>query len=172
MKQAVAGLHAGIIRMPFERRPVPEPTLRAENGDLPRTWAASVDPAAERPGVPIKRPTIPPRPYTRTVFIGRRYARDEGLTNVWTEAVLRAFFHRDEDSGRSRSSGASPAKWGLARGPSRRRCRQPPARGATTTNGRWRCGSAFQAVPTALIGKRLVQGMRTEIRQANVNLLN
>ncbi|HEX7381053.1 MAG TPA: DsbA family protein [Nevskiaceae bacterium] len=179
VKQAVAGLHARLIWMPFELRPFPEPTLRPEDDYLTRTWAASVYPAAQRLGVPIRLPTISPQPYTRTAFIGMQYARDEGLANAYTEAVLRAFFQRNLDVGDVAVLKRIASEVGLDATALEVALSSPAyaRRHDDELSLAHRIG--IQAVPTTLIGKRLVQGMGTDVEglkdailTADVNLLN
>lgn len=84
---------------PFELRPEPNPTLRPEDDYLPRVWAKSVYPMADRLGVPIVLPKVSPQPYTHTAFEGFHYADERGRGNDYNVAVFRAFFRAERDIG-------------------------------------------------------------------------
>lgn len=84
---------------PYELRPAPNPTLRPEDDYLPRVWAQSVYPMAQRLGIPITLPSISPQPYTHTAFEGYQYAREHGVGTQYHSAVLRAFFQQDKNIG-------------------------------------------------------------------------
>ncbi len=60
LKEAVQGRDVEVERMPFELRPAPNPTLRPEGQYLQQAWRNSVYPMAERMGVEIRLPRVPP----------------------------------------------------------------------------------------------------------------
>ena len=99
IEKAIEGLNVELEWMPFELRPYPTPTLKPEDEYLPRVWAASVYPMAERLGVPIKLPTVSPQPYTRKAFLGLQYAKQQGKGNEYATAVMRAFFQQNQNIG-------------------------------------------------------------------------
>lgn len=177
-RQAMQGLNTRLIWMPFELRPYPVPTLRPEDDYLARTWDASVYPTAKRLGVDIRLPSVSPQPYTRTAFIGMQYAMDMGVGDEYTEAVLRAFFQRDEDVGSVKTLariagevGLNPQEYLAALDSDAYARRHDAALDLARQIG-------IQAVPTTLVGDQLISGMtdvgrmRAAIRNARTNLLN
>lgn len=84
---------------PFELRPDPVPTLRPEDEYLPRVWAASVYPMAERLGFDITLPTVSPQPRTEKAFMVFQLAEQQGLAEEYTEAMFKAFFQQDRNIG-------------------------------------------------------------------------
>ena len=86
--------------MPYELRPYPAPTLRAEGSYLQNAWRTSVYPMAARMGVDIKLPTVSPQPYTRLAFEGLEFAKENGRAEAYNSAVMRGFFQRDLDIGK------------------------------------------------------------------------
>src|SRR3954451_20746852 len=85
--------------MPFELRPYPIPTLRADGQYLQNAWRKSVYPLAVRLGVEIRLPQVSPQPYTRRAFEGLEFAKDHGTGDTYNSEVMRAFFQRSEDIG-------------------------------------------------------------------------
>src|ERR1700745_1792186 len=85
--------------MPFELRPEPHPTLRAEADYPQRPGAQSVHPIARRMGVPITLPPVSPQPHTHLAFEGFQYAREHGKSNEYNRRVLAAFFVDGQDVG-------------------------------------------------------------------------
>ena len=47
----------------------------------------------------IKLPTVSPQPYTRAAFLGLQYAAQHGKASAYVDAVLRAFFQKNQDIG-------------------------------------------------------------------------
>jgi predicted DsbA family dithiol-disulfide isomerase len=97
--QATAGKDVVVRWRPFELRPEPNPTLRPEDEYLPRVWAKSVYPMADRLGVPIVLPKVSPQPYTHTAFEGFRYAEQHGRGDEYNAAIFKAFFRAERDIG-------------------------------------------------------------------------
>jgi predicted DsbA family dithiol-disulfide isomerase len=88
--------------MPFELRPEPTPTLRADGDYLQQAWKKSVYPMAERFGVEMHLPKVSPQPHTRLAHEGMLFARQHGgddKANAYNDAVFRAFFVNSEDIG-------------------------------------------------------------------------
>ncbi|WP_248580434.1 DsbA family protein [Nocardioides sp. InS609-2] len=84
---------------PFELRPDPVPTLRAEDDYLPRIWRRSVYPMARRIGVDIALPTMSPQPRTAKAFAVLQLAQEQGLAREYSTAMFRAFFQQDRNIG-------------------------------------------------------------------------
>lgn len=84
---------------PFELRPDPVPTLRPEDEYLPRVWAKSVYPMANRVGIDIKLPDISPQPRTEKAFTVLQLAEESGLAEEYSAAMFRAFFQENRDIG-------------------------------------------------------------------------
>jgi len=85
--------------MPFELRPVPQPTLRPEGEYLERAWRESVYPMAERIGIPIVLPRISPQPHTGLAFEGYQYALNHGQGQAYTHRMFTAFFQEERNIG-------------------------------------------------------------------------
>jgi len=95
IKDALKGLDARVVYLPFELRPFPTPTLRPEGDYIQAAWRTSVQPTADRHGVPIRLPSTSPQPHTRKAFIGMQFAAEHHLGAEYAEAVLSAFFQQD-----------------------------------------------------------------------------
>jgi predicted DsbA family dithiol-disulfide isomerase len=88
--------------MPFELRPEPTPTLRADGDYLQNAWKTSVYPMAERFGVEMHLPQVSPQPHTRLAHEGMLFARQHGgddKANAYNDAIFRAFFVESQDIG-------------------------------------------------------------------------
>ncbi len=99
IRQAAEGKDVLVRWRPFELRPEPNPTLRPEDDYLPRVWAQSVYPMADRLGVPIVLPKVSPQPYTHTAFEGFRFADEHGRGDDYNAAVFTAFFQAERNIG-------------------------------------------------------------------------
>ena len=97
--EAIKGKDVEVEWMPFELRPLPQPTLKPEENYLQSVWRQSVYPLAEKMGVEIKLPSISPQPYTHLAFEGYQYAKEHGKANEYNDRILRAFFQEDQDIG-------------------------------------------------------------------------
>ena len=64
LKQATEGITAQIESMPFELHPAPTPKRKPEDNYLQTAWKRRSYPIAEKLGVSMKLPTVPPYPYT------------------------------------------------------------------------------------------------------------
>lgn len=81
--------------MPFELRPEPTPTLKADGDYLQKAWRDSIYPLATKMGVEIRLPKVSPQPYTRLAHEGMLFARQKGgdaVADAYNDAVFRAFF--------------------------------------------------------------------------------
>jgi predicted DsbA family dithiol-disulfide isomerase len=88
--------------MPFELRPEPTPTLRADSDYLEKAWKNSVYPMAERFGVEMRLPNVSPQPHTRLAHEGMLFARQHGgddKANAYNDAIFQAFFVDSKDIG-------------------------------------------------------------------------
>lgn len=85
--------------MPFELRPEPTPTLKPEGEYLQTTWQNSVYPMAEQLGIEIVLPDVSPQPYTHLAFEGYQYAKEHGLGEKYTDRMFRAFFQEELNIG-------------------------------------------------------------------------
>ena len=88
-----------VIARPFELRPAPAPTLRPEDGYLPRVWRDSVYPMADRVGVPVRMPSISPQPRTEKAFLVLQLAQENGVADAYSQAMFEAFFQENRDIG-------------------------------------------------------------------------
>ncbi len=143
---------------PFELRPYPEPTLRADSDYLKRAWAKSVYPAAERMKVTMKQPTVDPQPHTRLAFEGMYFAAGQGKAGEYNTAVMQAFFQRSEDIGKL----AVLAKLAAGVGLPEAEFTEALESGAYTAKHKVLVEGARQfvnVVPTFIIGQQRVEGL-------------
>lgn len=148
--------------MPFELRPDPVPTLRPEDDYLPDAWKRSVYPSAARLGVAIRLPTVSPQPRTEKAFMILQLAKERGLGEAYSKAVLEAFFQQDRDIGQDDILVNVAASVGLGRdevmaalaSDDRRMQQRAAQRYARSTVG-------VQAVPSFRIGGQLIEGARS-----------
>jgi predicted DsbA family dithiol-disulfide isomerase len=85
--------------MPFELRPIPNPTLEPEGDYLKNAWADSIYPMAERMGVKMVLPKVSPQPHTHLAFEGFQYAKEQGKGNEYNHRMFTAFFQEEQDIG-------------------------------------------------------------------------
>ena len=146
--------------MPFELRPAPAPTLKPDGDYLQNAWKNSIYPLAAQLGVEIRLPTVSPQPYTNLAFQGLQYAREHGKGDDYNNAVFRAFFQQSRDIG-NLDVLTEIAKEVALNGEDFRSALQ---------NGTYRLAVekllqvahekvGVTAVPTMLIGRRVLQGL-------------
>lgn len=163
LKEAIDGKDVELEWMPFELRPYPNKTLKPEEHYLQSTWKQSVYPMAERMGVEIVLPDVSPQPYTHLAFEGYQYAKEHGKGNEYNDHMLRAFFQRGLDIGNLKVLTMLAGEVGLD---------QDEYRHALETR---KYKEAHQqaldhaynevditAVPTFIVGDRVVPGMRSK----------
>lgn len=85
--------------MPFELRPEPTPTLKPEEDYLQTTWKNSVYPMAAQMDIHIVLPKVSPQPYTHLAFEGYQFAKDKGMGEAYTHRMFTAFFQEEQDIG-------------------------------------------------------------------------
>ena len=100
LEEAIKEKDIEVEWLPFELRPLPQPTLKPEDDYLQTVWRQSVYPLARKMGVEIKLPSISPQPHTHLAFEGDQYARKHGKASEYNDRVLRAFFQEDQDIGK------------------------------------------------------------------------
>lgn len=98
LKAAIKEKDVEVEWMPFELRPLPQPTLKPEGDYLQTVWRQSVYPLAKQMGVEIKLPSISPQSFTHLAFEGYQYAREYSKANKYNDRILRAFFQEDQDT--------------------------------------------------------------------------
>lgn len=163
LKEAIDGKDVELEWMPFELRPYPNKTLKPEEHYLQSTWKQSVYPMAERMGVEIVLPDVSPQPYTHLAFEGYQYAKEHGKGNEYNDHMLRTFFQRGLDIGNLKVLTMLAGEVGLD---------QDEYRHALETR---KYKEAHQqalyhaynevditAVPTFIVGDRVVPGMRSK----------
>jgi len=64
LKEAIKEEDVEVEWLPFELRPLPQPTLKPEDDYLQTVWRQSVYPLARKMGVEIELPSISPQPHT------------------------------------------------------------------------------------------------------------
>ncbi len=85
--------------MPFELRPYPNPTLKLEEDYLQNAWINNVYPTAKRFGVNMVLPRVSPQPYTHLAFEGFQFAKEHGKANAYNHRIMKAFFQEEKDIG-------------------------------------------------------------------------
>lgn len=103
LERALAGIEnrdkVEIEWMPFELRPEPTPTLKPEEDYLQTTWQNSVYPMAKQLCIEIVLPNVSPQPYTHLAFEGYQFAKEQGLGEKYTDRMFRAFFQEELNIG-------------------------------------------------------------------------
>ncbi|PKV63178.1 DsbA family oxidoreductase [Pontibacter ramchanderi] len=149
--------------LPFELRPYPNPTLKPEGEYLQTTWENSVYPMAKQLGIPIVLPKVSPQPYTHLSFEGYQYAQEQGKGEAYTHRMFTAFFQEEQDIGDidvltklAGEVGLNEKEFRQALASRRyKEAHQKSLRHAYEEVG-------IQAVPTFIIGDKLVRGLLRE----------
>jgi predicted DsbA family dithiol-disulfide isomerase len=165
LQKALQGLEKNvqIEWVPFELRPYPTPTLKPEDDYLQNTWRDSVYPMAERLGVELVLPKVSPQPYTHLAFEGYQYALEQGKGEAYTHRMFTAFFQEEQDIGDVDVLTRLAGEIGLEEQEFRealasrkyREAHQQALRHAYKEAG-------IQAVPTFIIGDKVVRGLVRE----------
>ena len=149
--------------MPFELRPHPTPTLEPEGDYLQTTWENSVYQMARQLGIDIVLPKVSPQPYTHLSFEGYQYAKEKGKGEAYTHRMFTAFFQEEQDIGNIDVLTRLAGEVGLNQEEFRqaletrryKEVHQQALRHAYKEMG-------VQAVPTFIIGNKLVRGLLRE----------
>jgi predicted DsbA family dithiol-disulfide isomerase len=99
LQEAIGDKDVTIEWMPFELRPIPNPTLEPEGDYLQNGWTNSIYPMAERMGVKMVLPKVSPQPHTHLAFEGFQYAKEQGKGNEYNHRMFTAFFQEELDIG-------------------------------------------------------------------------
>ncbi|MBT2703973.1 DsbA family protein [Chryseobacterium sp. ISL-80] len=163
LKEAIDGKDVELEWMPFELRPYPNKTLKPEEHYLQSTWKQSVYPMAERMGVEIVLPDVSPQPYTHLAFEGYQYAKEQGKGNEYNDHMLKAFFQRGLDIGDVEILTMLAGEVGLDQDEYRHALESRKYKEAH----RQALNHAYNevditAVPTFIVGDRVVPGMRSK----------
>jgi predicted DsbA family dithiol-disulfide isomerase len=163
LKRAIAGQEVEVTWKPFELRPAPTPTLRPEGDYLQQVWQHSVYPMAEQLGVDIVLPKVSPQPHTHLAFEGFQYAQEQGLGNEYTHRMFTAFFQEEQDIGKPEVLAKLAEEIGL----DREEFEQALAAGTYRQKHQEELVRAMQvmkiqAVPTMVIGSRIIRGLLPE----------
>jgi predicted DsbA family dithiol-disulfide isomerase len=146
--------------MPFELRPEPNPTLEPEGDYLQTAWSRSIYPIAEQMGVKIVLPKVSPQPHTHLAFEGYQYAKEHGKGNEYNHRMFTAFFQEEQDIGDMDVLTRLAGELGL----DEQGFREALAAGKYKDTHQKALHHAYQeaqisAVPTFIIGDRVLQGM-------------
>lgn len=177
IREAAKAEGAELVRMPFELRPHPTPTLRPEDHYLQTSWKNGVYPTARRLGIDIRLPTVSPQPHTRAAFIGMQWAADQGKASAYVEVVLRAFFQENRNIGEVAVLKKIVAKLGLDANAFEMALMQPDYGRRHDEGLALARKLGVRSVPSVLIGDQFASGMRdvttlrAAIRETNTNLL-
>ncbi|PVY42983.1 DsbA family oxidoreductase [Pontibacter virosus] len=149
--------------MPFELRPYPNPTLKPEGEYLQTTWENSVYPMAKQLGIHIVLPKVSPQPYTHLSFEGYQYAQEQGKGEAYTHRMFTAFFQEEQDISEVDVLTKLAGEVGL----DETGFRQALDSGRYKETHRQALQHAYeevgiQAVPTFIIGNKLVRGLLRE----------
>lgn len=165
LQKALQGLkkNVQIEWMPFELRPYPTPTLKPEEDYLQNTWRDSVYPMAKRLGVEVVLPRVSPQPYTHLSFEGYQYAQEQGKGEVYTHRMFTAFFQEEQDIGDVDVLTKLAVEIGLDELEFRQALESRRYREAHQKALRHAYKEAgIQAVPTFIIGDKVVRGLLRE----------
>lgn len=99
LKEAAVGMEVHVEWFPFELRPEPTPTIRPEDEYFSEVWKQSVYPLADKLGVPIKLPTMSPRPQSRLAHEGYQFAKLAEKGQEYNQRVFKAFFQENRNIG-------------------------------------------------------------------------
>lgn len=145
---------------PFELRPDPVPTLRPEDEYLPRVWAKSVYPMANRVGIDIKLPDISPQPRTEKAFTVLQLAEEAGVAEDYSAAMFRAFFQENRDIGNDEVIADVAESVGLPRDEVLRAIKDAERIVAHRSEQKfYRNSLDIPAVPSFRIGDRITSGV-------------
>jgi predicted DsbA family dithiol-disulfide isomerase len=169
--EAIEGKGVQLEWMPFELRPYPNKTLKPEEHYLQSTWKQSVYPMAERMGIDIVLPDVSPQPYTHLAFEGYQYAKEKGKGNEYNDHMLRAFFQRGLDIGSIEILTMLAGEIGLDETEYRDALETRKYKEAHEQALHHAYNEVdITAVPTFIIGDRVVPGMRSkEILEQIIN---
>mgnify|MGYP002630957379 CR=1 FL=1 len=159
---AQCGIETKVQWMPFELRPEPTPTLRPEDDYLQTGWTRSVYPMAAQMGIEIRLPDVSPQPYSRLAFEGHLYAEENGRSAEYTHRMFAAFFQESQDIGDIDVLTVLAEEIGL----DGVAFRQALDVGTYADTHQMLLRLAYEevsitAVPTFLIGSRLIRGLVT-----------
>ena len=165
LEKALEGIEeqVAVEWMPFELRPHPTPTLKPEEDYLQTTWKNSVYPMAEQLGIDMVLPQVSPQPYTHLAFEGYQYAKEKGKGEAYTHRLFTAFFQEEQDIGHIEVLTKLAGEVGLDEQEFRqaletrryKEAHQQALRHAYQEMG-------VQAVPTFVIGDKMVRGLLRE----------
>ena len=163
LERAMAGQEVAVEWKPFELRPAPTPTLRPEGDYLQQVWKQSVYPMAAELEVDMVLPKVSPQPHTHLAFEGFQFAREQGLGKEYTHRMFTAFFQEEQDLEEPEVLGKLAAEIGL----DRKAFDQALANRTYQQKHQEQLAYAtevlqIRAVPTMLIGRRIVRGLLPE----------
>ena len=163
LKDAIKGKDVELEWMPFELRAYPNKTLKPEEHYLQSTWKQSVYPMAERMGIDIVLPDVSPQPYTHLAFEGYQYAKEQDKGNEYNDHMLRAFFQRGLDIGNIEVLTRLAGEIGLDETEYRDALEKRKYKEAHQQALHHAYNEVdITAVPTFIIGDRVVPGMRSK----------
>lgn len=160
LQEAIGDKDVSVEWMPFELRPVPNPTLEPEGDYLQNAWANSIYPMAERMGINIVLPKVSPQPHTHLAFEGLQYAKEQGKGNEYNHRMLTAFFQEGQDIGDIEVLTALAGEVGLNRDEFKEALETRKYKETHQQALQHAYDEAqITAVPTFMIGKRVLRGL-------------
>jgi predicted DsbA family dithiol-disulfide isomerase len=145
--------------MPFELRPYPTPTLEPEGEYLQKGWARSVYPMAERFGVHMVLPKVSPQPHTHLAFEGFQYAKEHGKANEYNHRMFTAFFQEEKNIGEVEVLAELAGEIELNADEFKHALETQQYKEAHQKALKQTEGQRIQAVPTFIIGERVLTGL-------------
>jgi predicted DsbA family dithiol-disulfide isomerase len=164
LREAVKGKEVKVEWMPFELRPYPNPPVDPwkEPGKL-EGWKTVIRPYAEKWGVEMKLPPFSPQPYTRLAMEGLQYAKAHGKADAYHHRIFTAFFQEEQNIGEIDVLSKLAGEVGLDTADFRNALETDKYREAHLAALRHAYEEAdIHAVPTFVIGKQVVQGIRSK----------
>lgn len=162
LAEAVEDKDAEVEWGPFELRPYPAETLRPEMEYVQNAWKSSILPQAEKLGQHMILPELSPQPYTYLAHEGYQFAKEQGRGNEYNLRVIRAFFQEGKNIGDIEVLADLAQEVGLDRAEYKEALETRRYQEAHKSAIAEAASFGIGAVPTFIIGTRIVQGLRNK----------
>lgn len=163
LQKAMEGKDVELEWMPFELRPEPNEPLRPEEPYIQRGFQQSVKPMADAMGLKMLLPQMSPHPRTQLAFEGFQFAKEHGKANEYNHRMFKAFFQEEQDIGKvdvlTKLAGEVDLDEAQFRAALEARTYQEVHQKALYHAYN---EANVQVVPTIVIGKNVLQGVRSQ----------
>ncbi|SFJ17100.1 DsbA family oxidoreductase [Thermoflavimicrobium dichotomicum] len=164
LEETIKGKDIVVEWMPFELQPYPTPPVDPWNdpGKL-EGWKTVILPYAKKWGIDMKLPPFSPHPYTHLAFEGFQYAKEHGKANEYNDRVFTAFFQEGQNIGEIDVLTKLASEIGLNAEEFKNALETRKYKDTHLATLRHAYEEAnIHAVPTFVIGKQVVQGIRSK----------